>query len=165
MAAGEVGDHSSTLAISWRGQVTEHAARSIAGTRHLRRQQEWTKSRGVAAVPSYRMDENALAAISFARLDGPMEAILLLYALGDVPRYWPTVKRFGLAGNPSWADDCAITDAMQRILCKTAAVAQDTRAKELRMRASSYRQLTHRYERRLIDWLHRAASRFLAALG
>jgi hypothetical protein len=156
---------SPALAISRRGQVTEHAARSIGGTRHLRRQQEWSKSRGVVAVPSYRQDSDAIAALSFAKLEGPLEAILLLYATGDVSRYWPTVKRFGLAGNPFWQDDCALTDAMQRILCGRAAMSQDARAKELRMRASSYRELTRSYERRLGKWLASAAGHFLTAMG
>lgn len=156
---------SPALAISRRGQVTEHAARSIGGTRHLRRQQEWSKSRGVVAVPSYRQDSDALAALSFAKLDGPLEAVLLLYATGDVNRYWPTVKRFGLAGTCSWFDDYAITDAMQRILCGRAAISQDARAKELRLRASAYRELTRSYERRFRRWMEQAAKRFVLAFG
>lgn len=154
---------SPALAISRRGQVTEGAAKSIGGSRHVRRQQEWSKSRGVVAVPSYRQDSDALAALSFAKLDGPLEAILLLYATGDVNRYWPTVKRFGLAGKAAWADDCAITDAMQRILCGRAAISQDARAKELRVRADTYRSQTRNSEAVIRNWLNRAAAIFLYA--
>lgn len=155
---------SSALAISWRSQVTEQAAKSIGGSRHIRRQQQWRKSGGVVAVPSYRTDEEALAALSFAKLDGPLEAILLLYATGDVNRYWPKVKWFGLAGKWAWFDDYAITDAMQRILCGRAAMSQDARAKELRIRASAYRDLTRRYERCMRKWLEQSAAHFLAAI-
>lgn len=35
--------------------------------------------------------------MSFAKLDGPLEPILVLYARGDVERFWPAVERFGLA--------------------------------------------------------------------
>lgn len=161
----EVLDKSCVLAISRRGRVTEQAAKSIGGSSHVRRQHGWSTSRGVVAIPSYSHDSDALAALSFAKLDGPLEAILLLYATGDVIRYWPTVKRFGLAGKPFWYDDCAITDAMQRILCGRAAVSQDARAMDLRMRASAYRELTRGYERRMRDWLRRAAAAFLSATG
>ncbi|PXV60544.1 hypothetical protein SAMN04487785_102266 [Dyella jiangningensis] len=161
----EVLDQSCVLAIAKRGPVIEQAAKSIDGCRHVRRQHRWSTSRTVVAIPSYRHDTEAIAALSFAKLDGPLEAILLLYATGGVNRYWPTVKRFGLARKPSWADDCAITDAMQRILCGRAAISQDDRARELRMRASAFRELTREYERRLLCWLGRAASAYLVALG
>ncbi|PXV58249.1 hypothetical protein SAMN04487785_105191 [Dyella jiangningensis] len=161
----EVLDESCVLAISRRGQVTEQAARSIGGSLHVRRQQRWSTSRGVVAIPSYHHDSDALAALSFARLDGPLEAILLLYATGDVLRYWPTVKLFGLASKPSRFADEALTDAMQRILCGRAAVSQDNRARELGVRAESYRRSTKSYEERLFVWLVEAAKRYCCALS
>jgi len=154
---------SSALAISRRGQVTEQAARSIGGTKHQRRQQQWRKFSGVVAVPSYRMDEDTLAALSFAKLDGPLEAILLLYATGDVNRYWPVVRQFGVAVARDIRADEVVTDAIQRLLCGRAAVAMDKRAKELGVRASSYRAATRRAEQKFRAWLFEAAYRFLHA--
>jgi hypothetical protein len=161
----EVLDQSCVLAIAKRGRVIEQAAKSIDGCRHVRRQHRWSTSRTVVATPSHRHDTEAIVALSFAKLDGPLEPILLLYATEDVTRYWPIVKRFGLARNATWLDDCAITDAMQRILCGRAEMSQDTRAKELHMRASSYRELTNRAELVLRGWLQTSATRFLMALS
>lgn len=161
----EVLDESCVLAISRRGQVTEQAARSIGGSSHVRRQHQWSTSHGVVAIPSYRHDSDALAALSFAKLDGPLEAILLLYATGDVNRYWPTVKRFGLAASPFRFADEALTDAMQRMLCGRATISKDDRAKLFRLRASTYRHLTDRCEGMMRSWLTKAASRYLLTLS
>jgi hypothetical protein len=91
-----------------------------------------------------------------------LEAILLLYATGDVHHYWPMVKRFGLVVRPGPFADEALTDAIQRILCGRASIAQDLRAKSLRVRAVTYRLETKRFETLLRRWLTRAAMRFLA---
>jgi len=157
---------SSALAISRRGQVTEGAAKSIGGSRHVRRQQEWSKSRGVVAVPSYRLDSDALAALSFAKLDGPLEAILLLYATGDVNRYWPVVKRFGLAVRPGVFGEESLLDAMERLLCfrRSAKTPLDGRAKALGIRASTYRDEVKRSGAMLESWLQRATVRYMNAL-
>ncbi|WP_445146259.1 hypothetical protein [Dyella sp. Tek66A03] len=161
-ASGYEIDPSERLAIARRGRVVEQAARA-GKARHVRRQHEWHRSTVVVAIPQHRPNYDALAALSFAKLEGPLEAILLLYATGDVRRYWPTVKRFGLASKPSGFSEEALTDAMQRILCGKAAIAQDVRAKEICIRAARYRQLTKEYEVMLREWLRTAARRFIAA--
>ena len=148
-----------------RGRVVEQAAKSIRGSTRVRRQHQWKRFAGVVAIPVAKPDQDALVALTFARLDGPLEAILLLYATGDVPKYWPTVKRYGLAVKAvSFAVE-ALTDAMQRILCGRAAIAQDNRASALKIRASRYRRLTNECEELLRGWLRRAAVRFFVALG
>ena len=63
-----------------RGRVIEQAAKSIHGCTRVRRQHEWKQFAGVIAIPVARPDQDALAALSFAKLDGPLEAMLLLYA-------------------------------------------------------------------------------------
>jgi len=93
-----------------------------------------------------------------AKLNGPLEAILLLYATGDV-------ERFGLACVRTAFASEALTDAMQRILCGRAAISMDNRAKQLGVRASGYRGLTRSVEVRLRRWLKIAADRFIGALG
>lgn len=148
-----------------RGRVVEQAAKSIRGSTRVRRQHEWKQFAGVVAIPVVRPDQDALAALSFAKLDGPLEAILLLYATGDVPRYWPTVRRFGLAVMAVKLAEEALTDAMQRILCGRAAMSKDMRAKVLRIRADRYRRLTADCEKLLASWLWRASRCFLGACG
>lgn len=156
---------SERLSVARRGRVVEKAARSVAGSRHVRRELEWRHSPGVSAVARCRPDLDALAALSFAKLDGPLEAMLLLYATGDVPRYWPTVKRYGLAYRSERYAEQAITDAAKRLLCGCADLAQDERAKALKIRASTYRHITRDFERVLRHWLGVASHRFLLALN
>jgi hypothetical protein len=153
-----------SLAVARRSRVTEQAARSIDGTAHLKRQQQWKVSGSVVAVPCHAMDVTALGALSFAKLDGPLEAILLLYATGDVAEYWPTVERYGLACVRNANASEALRDAMQRVLVGRAEISQDDRAKHLGVRANTYRELTKRCEQILRRWLHRAAIAFTNAL-
>lgn len=160
----EVAPLSSALAISRRGQVTEGAAKSVGGSGHVRRQQQWMQYGGVVAVPSYRLDSDALAALSFAKLDGPLEAILLLYATGHVNRYWPTVKRFGLVAKPGRFVDEGLTDAIQRILVGRAAISQDDRARQLHVRALTYRAVSQQCEALFRRWLIRASVGFINAI-
>lgn len=162
----EVAAPSSGLAICRLGQVTEQAAWSIDGTKHLRRQQRWANCGGVVAVPSYRMDQDALAALSFAKLDGPLEAILLLYATGDVPRYWPTVERYGLAVRRAVFAREALSDAMAVVLClrQREKIPLDVRAKILGVRAASYREEVRRSRVLLAGWLERAAHRYMQGI-
>lgn len=154
----------SALTIVRRGRVTEQAAKSIRGSGKVTRQHQWAASRTVVAVPACRPDSEALASMSFAKLDGPLEAILLLYATGDVKRFWPVVERFGLACLRSTFASEALNDAMARIMYRRAAVAQDDRARQLGIRASSYRGATRKAEAMLRRWLIRAARDFLNAI-
>lgn len=154
----------SALTVVRRGRVTEQAAKSIGGSGKVKRQHQWSASRAAVAVPACRPDSDALGSLSFAKLDGPLEAILLLYATGDTERFWPVVERFGLACLRSAFASEALADAMERILLRRASLAQDDRAKQLGVRASSYRAATREAEALLRRWLMTAAGRFLAAL-
>ena len=153
------------LAVCTPGMVTEQAAWSVGGSRHVRRQRIWRQSAYRVAIPVCRPDYDALGALSLAKLDGPLEAILFLYATGDVERFWPVVERFGLACVRNAFASEALTDGMQRILCKRAAVSQDARAKDLGVRASVYRAATRNAEILLRRWLLTASGRFIAALA
>jgi len=126
-------------------------------------EKEWRPSKYQLA-PRVRRDTDAIAAVSFARLAIPHEAVLMLYATGEVLRYWPTVKLYGLRGNLSPAHVHAITDAMQVILAKRADVAQDDRAKSLHMRASAYRALRAEYQGLLWGWIRKAANSYAYTL-
>jgi len=114
--------------------------------------------------PRIRRDLDAIAAMGFAKLAVPHEAILMLYATEDVSRYWPVVKRYGLRGNTSPAHVHAITDAMQAILFGNAELAQDKRAQALHMRASSYRAIRADYLSLLWGWIRRAADAYSRSL-
>ena len=153
------------VTIARRGRVIEKAAHSVGGSSRVRRKLEWPRDTRTFAVIRHRSDHDALAALSFAKLDGPLEAMLLLYATGDVPRYWPIVKRFGLAVKNIRFAEQALTDAMQRILCGRAVMSQDARAKSLGVRASTYRNITGSCERMLRTWLGKASLRWLKAVS
>ena len=129
-----------------------------------RRLRTW-RYHAFTANPIYNPAWDAIGALSMARLDGPLEATLLLYATGDVRRYWPTVELYGLACIRNAFAWEALTDAMQRILCGRAAISKDARAKQLGLRATTYRDLTHTAEVVMRRWLTHAASRFLIAFG
>ena len=122
----------------------------------------WHKNFQIA--PRIRRDLDAIAAVSFAKLPVPHEAILMLYATEDVPRYWPVVKRYGLRGNTSPAHVYAITDAMQAILFGNAELAQDKRAYALHMRASTYRAIRANYLSVLWGWIRLAADAYSRSL-
>jgi hypothetical protein len=130
----------------------------------VRRLRAWRYHK-FTATPVYNPAWDALGALSIAKLDGPLEATLLLYATGDVHRCWPTVELYGLACLSNAFAWEALTDAMQRILCGRAAISKDDRARQLGVRANTYRELTGRAEAMMRRWLAVAASRFLAALG
>jgi hypothetical protein len=117
------------------------------------------------ANPIFNPAWDALGALAIAKLDGPLEATLLLYATGDVHRFWPTVELYGLACLRNAFAWEALTDAIQRILCGRAAISKDDRARQLGLRASTYRELTGNAEAMMRRWLSEASSRFLAALG
>jgi len=160
----EDGVMASALTVARRGRVAEQAAWSINGSSKVKRQHRWSSSRAVVAVPAFRREDEAIACLSFAKLDGPLEAILLLYATGDTKRFWPVVERFGLACLRNAFAPEALNDAMARIMYRRAAVAQDDRAKQLGIRASSYRGATREAEAMLRRWLLRAAKDFLNAM-
>ena len=66
----------------------------------FRKPRKW-RHKNFQIAPRIRRDLDAIAAMGFAKLAVPHEAILMLYATEDGPRYWPVVKRYGLRGNTS----------------------------------------------------------------
>lgn len=153
------------LAVCSPGIVTEQAAWSVDGSRHVKRQRAWRQSAYRVAIPVCKPSHDALAALSLAKLDGPLEAVLLLYSTGDVGRFWPDVERFGRACVRGPFAPEALNDAMERIMFRRAFIPQDARAKMLGTRASGYRAATRAAEVRLRSWLLTASRRFLSALS
>ena len=120
----------------------------------------WQRAKGIAVMPRVRPQRSALIALSDAKLDGPLEDWLLLYALQDWSR-WLRVRRYAIACRPHSA---AVDDAAQRIVWRRATIPQDERAKLLGVNAESYRKQSRAAEFMLTNWLDRAASQFIAAL-
>lgn len=130
----------------------------------VKRLHRWKRAAGRVGVPSHRPCFDAAGALSFANLPGPLAPLLLLYACEDL-RQWPTVEWFALACYPHPE---AVGDAMRRILWGTrgrfAPMPADRRARQLHMRAETFRKRTRRAEAMLRDWLDRAAWVFLLAI-
>ena len=151
------GEGVAPLTIAHRGRVTEQAARSIDGSKHVRRQHAWAVHGGMVAVPTVSPDPFGQAALSFAQLRGPLEPLLLAYALESMP-HWLKVEPFLHAVRPSCNPITAGRDAMARIMYAAAATPIDQRARELGIRAATYREETRGAEYVLRDWLVRAAT-------
>jgi hypothetical protein len=153
---------SSGLSIAVRGRVEEQAGAKTA--QPVSRQHHWKRVAGRVGIPSHRPCTLAPGALAFAKLSGPLAPLLLLYAC-EAYGQWPTVARYALACYPHPE---AIGDAMRRILwgrrSRLSPPPQDTRARELGIRAATYRQQTRRAETMLRSWLDRAAWSFLLAL-
>jgi hypothetical protein len=151
------GEGMAPLTVAYRGHVTEQAARSIDGSKHVRRQHAWAVHGGIVAIPTVSPDPFGQAALSFARLRGPLEPLLLAYALESMP-HWLRVEPFLHAVRPSCNPITAGRDAMARIMYAEAATPVDQRARELGTRAATYREETRGAEYVLRDWLVRAAT-------
>ena len=144
------------LPIARRTETLERADRAAnVGEFH-----HWKRCKGVGVTPRVRPNRTALGALAYAKLDGPLEDWLLLYALQDWSR-WPRVRDYAIACRP---DGLGIEDAAERILFRTATLAQDGRARMIGIRASTFREQTAAAEIMLRNWLGRAAGRFLSAL-
>jgi hypothetical protein len=153
------GDSTTVLSIAHRGYITEQAARSIAGCRHVRRQHAWAIHGGVVAVPVVSPDPMAQAALSCAQLREPLEPLLLAYALESMP-HWLEVEPYLHTTRPSRHAVIAGRDAMSRIMFAAAATPIDLRARDLHVRATEYRNETRGAEYVLRGWLVRAASMY-----
>lgn len=149
------------VGIAWRGTREESAARTIAGGTRAPALHGWSRAAGVAALPSFRPDRDAGAAM--AQVERVPAALLRVYAL-EQWNQWPTVERAALVVITGKGSREAVCDAMGRILWRVAVVAQDDRARQLGMRAADYRKLTGRAEALLLRWLDRGAGQLLAAL-
>lgn len=151
------GEGMAPLTIAHRGHVTEQAAHSIDGSKHVRRQHAWAIHGGMVAIPTVSPDPFGQAALSFAQLRGPLEPLLLAYALESMP-HWLKVEPFLHAARPSCNSTTAGRDAMARIMYAAAATPIDQRARDIGTRAATYRDETRGAEYVLRDWLVRAAT-------
>lgn len=129
--------------------------------RRPRELEHWKRGQSGAGVrvvrPRHRMDTCSLRAC--AGLPKPLEAILTLYATGDV-RQWEVVLRYARACLRGIEDD-AIAEGMLRLLTEPA---KRTRAKECGMRESAWDRWSIPALRLFDSWLERAADAFLSAL-
>lgn len=145
------------LAVAHRGRVIEQAARKVGtATTKVRRQHAWSIHAGTVAVPATAADVQGMAALSFARLTGPLYCLLRAFAcesFGDWQRVEPILWRHCPSNNQLIAG----RDAMARMMYRRAAVPMDDRARQLRMRATDYRTETGNAERVLRRWLLLAA--------
>lgn len=148
--------------VAWAGQREESAARSIAGGSRTPAMRRWSRSAAVVALPSFKPDRDAVAALG--RVEAVPAALLRVYALEDW-QAWPVVEMAAMVVVSGRGAREAVADAMSRILWRVAAVSQDNRAKDLRMRASSYRALTGEAEVVLRRWLDRGATQHLQAVA
>jgi len=146
-----------------RARYIEKPTRDQNGVLTMHGLRSW-RTHTFVATPSFVPGYDALGALAMAKLDGPLEAMLLLYATGDVERFWPVVERFGLACVRNAFASEALTDAIQRILCGRAAISMDDRAKQLGVRASRYRGLTRSTEVMFRRWLRISATRYISSL-
>lgn len=147
--------------IAWRGKREESAARKIDGGTRATAMHTWGRSASTTALPSFRPDRDALAAL--ARVEAVPGALLRVFALEDW-QAWRVVELAALVVITGKGSREAVCDAMGRILWRVAAVSQDDRAKSIGMRASDYRQLTRKAEALLLRWLDRGARQLLAAI-
>ena len=148
------GDRDAVLAFEQSAQMRR--AGSSTRTRQIR---AWSASSMHVALPAARPSRSVLHALVDARLTGPLEHWLLLYAL-RMPNRWGTVSRFMEAcGHSHWA----AREAALRLMGARRPF-RDI-AKEQAMRESSCRTQVIAAERRLLDWLSRASRCVVQAMG
>jgi hypothetical protein len=146
------------LVIAHRGYVAEQAARRVgSATTTVRRQHAWTIHSATVAVPAaMRADVQGMAALSYARLTGPLYPLLRAYSCESFAD-WQQVEPFLWRHCPSRNQLIAGRDAMARTMYRRAAVSMDARARQLKIRAADYRAETASAERVLRGWLLLAA--------
>lgn len=151
------------LRVVKRGRVLDGAAKSIRGSGRVGQMRDWQASGGKVVIPKHRSGADVAAALAMARLDGPLEAILLLVCCEDLSQ-WPTVLRYGRVCLPHRFAEEALTDAMHRIMWRRPVMSLETRAKSLRVRRESYAAIRQSAEDTLSRWSETAAQRFLQSL-
>ena len=122
----------------------------------------WQASGGRVILPKHRSGADVATALAMAKLDGPLEAILLLVCCEDLSQ-WPTVLRYGRVCLPHRFADEALTDAMHRIMWRRPVMPLEARAKSLGVRKDAYRLARVRAEEMVGGWTENAAVRFLLA--
>ena len=149
--------------VARRGKVSEAAARSIAGGKGVGQQRTWVRSSKAAVMPCHRSSSDVSAALAMAKLEGPLEPILLLVCCEDLGR-WPVVRRYAAASLRHRFSDEAATDAMHRILWRRPVQPLDVRAKSLSVRKADYARLRAIAEDLFAEWTLEGAMRFLDCL-
>lgn len=152
------------MPVAWRGTLEEGAAKSIRGSSAAKQQRAWSRSGRAAVMPCHRSSCDVSAALAMAKLEGPLEPLLLLVCCEDLSR-WPEVERYAVASLRHPFAREAVTDAMHRILWRRPVMPLEARAKSLHVRKDNYAKLRAIAEQALSEWLVDASGRFLAALG
>lgn len=151
------------LPVVRRGKIVEGAARSIDGSGRARQQHKWVGSAKAAVMPCHRSSCDVSAALAMAKLEGPLEPLLLLVCCEDLRR-WPEVERYAVASLRHPFGREAVTDAMHRILWRRSVLPLDQRAKVLGVRRERYARLRTLAEDMLRRWITEAAERFIESL-
>lgn len=152
------------LQVVKRGRLLDGAARAVRGSGRVGQLRAWQASGGRVVIPKHHPGADVAAALAMARLDGPLEAILLLVCCEDLSQ-WPTVLRYGRVCLPHRFAEEALTDAMHRIMWRRPVLPLEARAKALRVRKETYAVVRLTAEETLSRWLGDAAGRFLGALN
>lgn len=151
------------LQVVKRGRLLDGAAKAIRGSGRVGQMRDWQASGGRVVIPKHTSGADVAAALAMARLDGPLEAILLLVCCEDLSQ-WPTVLRYGRVCLPHRFADEALTDAMHRIMWRRPVMPLEARAKSLRVRKDRYAVIRGVAESMLIGWVEAAAERLSFAL-
>ena len=161
MNTANVKSRNENLGIAWRGTREESAARRINSSTNANALHRWTLAGGVVSLPRFYPDKHAIAAMF--KVEKVPAALMRVYAL-EHWHDWPTVEHAALIVIDGKGAREAVCDAMARILWRKAVVPKDDRAKQLGMRAQSYRALTGKAELLLWRWLDRAGAQLLKAM-
>lgn len=149
----EVGN--ARLSVAHRGRVVEQAGVAVPGA-PVRRQHAWSVHAGIVAMPVAAPNAECVGALAGAGMTGPLWPLLKAYALETISD-WYMVEPFLWRALPTRNRVIAGRDAMARIMYRVAATPLSTRARELHVRASDYRQETRTAESVLARWLLAAA--------
>jgi hypothetical protein len=158
LAAKEAG--ADGMAIANRGRIVEHAAKGLHGSGSTRALHRWNRSAEWVAIPQTASQAGMAGTLGFAKLDGPLEAILLLYAAEDWTQ-WPIVERYALACWDGRRE--LLAHAMAAIMWPIRKGDDKEWAKLMRMRKADYLVARRRAEQLLGGWLDMAAERFMAS--
>ena len=147
------------LAVAHPGRIVESAARSIRGSTATPLQREWSKHRGIVALPVSTPDVFVLIAATEASL------LLLYFALQHAEGLQAALTDARCA-DASHLGITAARDALARVMftkqvfLKHPECTIKQRAKALRIREETFRTLTRRFERRIRSRLLASARRF-----
>lgn len=135
------------------GHIRSMSGAKIAGLR------KWREVTGLVYAPASSANPERYSAIAFAELPGPLGHLLIAYALESFDA-WLKVEPYLHCACPSRAELFAGRDAMARLMYRTAATSIKDRAKQLRVRRSTYQAMTYEIEHRLMAWVLSASRAF-----